>query len=79
MKTCTRLYVSMPAAGYGTVIRRKEAPKSRQDLVPDGVYAVGPFRTYAAAQICASGLHSPIVQCVAQYEKLARKRKETQQ
>ena len=69
-----RIYVSMDARNKGTVIRRARAPQTPDELAPGGVYAIGPFRTLAAARICASGEHSPHVQTVREYEKVARRR-----
>lgn len=76
MNAHLRIYVSMDAHNHGRIILRKRAPRSPADLssAHAGLYAIGPFRTYLAADLCARGEYSPAIQCVAQFEREARRR-----
>ena len=67
-----RLYVSKRADGSGDVFRAADPPTCRADLPEGGIYAVGPFRTRAAAELCANREHAPWLQSVAQFEKAIR-------
>lgn len=70
----SRLYVSIDAKGRGEIIRRQAPPKDRSELPAGGVYAIGPFHTRAGAEVCASGRHAPGIQCVSQFERVAKLR-----
>lgn len=80
-RTYSRIYVGMDHRGKGTMFRSLWKPTSADQVSPAGIlphgttYVVGPFRTVAGAQVCGDGTHSPNVQTVAQFERLARGRK----